>query len=299
MIAGWTHERIAAEAGAAYAEYLSRREEDVRRYFCEHVGLVSHRSPLMARDAVSALPPGYAWLAARIPPEERHRWWLSGKSSQMLALALLGVAEAVDPTLRWIADLTGADLGRATARFEYALEPHLLAEHPRTTTVDYAVTGSRAVICLEAKWTEAGMGACSCGTTQPGVGRCAARVIAREHYWSAARELGIQPGADGACGTGLAYQAVRLIAAADALNAANGGTGSAHVVLAFDAENPMFAGHGDWPGWASVMANATHPRVTVIAVPWQQLVSTLPLDPGTRAWAREKFTLGRLDESVA
>lgn len=289
MIGDWTIEAIRAEVADAYAEYAWSREARIRAYFQSRPGLAS-RHPLLARDAAAALPPGHADLAGRIRPGQRHRWWLSGKSSQMLALGLLGASERTDPELRALGRQVGANFGaKPETYFELELDPRALGEHPRTTTLDYFAASQRALLCVEAKWTEEGMGLCSCGDIQRQHGKCAQRVRSRIAYWEAAAQLGIAEADPGRrCAVGTAYQAVRLAAATSAL-AREYETPTGIAALLYDAENPYFAGHDAWPGWPAILAEISPPAFVTCS--WQTLVKTLPLDDATRDWATTKFGL--------
>jgi hypothetical protein len=67
--------------------------------------------------------------------------------------------------------------------------------------------------------------------------------------------------------------------------------------LIFDANNPYFAGRGNWPGWPhmiseAVSANADPERFRFRAISWQDLLPLLPLDESTKEWALEKHGLG-------
>jgi hypothetical protein len=289
VIGNWTIEDIRTEVADAYAEYVSSREARVRAYFRNRPGLASPH-PLLARDPTAALPAGHANLADRIGPAQRHRWWLSGKSSQMLALGVLGVNETADPELRALGNLTGLDFGAGPkTQFELELDPRALGEKPRTTTLDYVATSQRAVLCVEAKWTEEGMGLCSCGDANRQEGSCSSRVLSRRAYRQAAARLELaEPPSGGRCAMGTAYQAVRLFAATTVLARDNG---NAHSVAAlfYDEENPFFDGHNAWPGWVEILS-AVSPQAFVTCS-WQALVGALPLDEATHDWAIAKFGL--------
>jgi hypothetical protein len=104
-------------------------------------------------------------LLAKIsgPLHPKHR---SGKSSQTLALGLLGVAEDEDPSLGWLfgaLDLPAPKDATLRTRFEADLDASVLSEYPRTTAVDYLVDDASALICVESKWNEKGLGRRSCG----------------------------------------------------------------------------------------------------------------------------------------
>ena len=85
----------------------------------------------------------------------------------MLALALLGASRTLDASHQWLWQAFGTLPSPApqppTGDIEVALEPDLLNEDPeRVTSLDYRVVDEGLVMCIECKWTEAGIGACSC-----------------------------------------------------------------------------------------------------------------------------------------
>ena len=118
----------------------------------------------------------------------------------------------------------------------------------------------------------------------------------RTAYWEAAAELlGLPtaragrslPDQPGLRGGAPAAAAARALAGPDR---------PAVLALVYDANNPYFAGLGDWPGWpamlrAAVEASADPAAFRFSAISWQELVPRLPLDDATRAWAREKHGL--------
>jgi hypothetical protein len=85
---------------------------------------------------------------------------------------------------------------------------------------------------------------------------------------------------------------VRNVAAALKLSEPHG---TAIFALVYDADNPYFSGHGEWPGWPAVLRDALvdahHPRARFRAISWQELMPLLVLDKETRAWAHEKHGL--------
>ena len=240
-------------------------------------------------------------------PKPRHRWYLSGKSSQVLALGLLGVARERDPALGWFFD--ALDLPRPTGTdvevcFEHGLPPTLLNERPRVTAIDFLVAEPDGVVCVEAKWTERGMGGCSCargkgvdkGDPGPG-GHCSPRVLARPLYEEAARDLLGLPARESSapCPLSFAYQVIRNVAAAVALAGADRRPVFA---LLYDRDNPYFGGTGSWPGWPQVLAHTlsrSESKLIFRSCSWQELVKRMPLDEATAVWAREKHGLDSAD----
>lgn len=300
-LSAWSRADIDRECLAAWRAYDAELADRYTSYFDRHPELRGTQR-YSARDLPSALPPGWAELASLIPPAERHRHHLSAKSSQTLALGLLGVSARLDPSLQWLwealSPLPPAELGLPRMAFEQSLDASLLEEQPRQTTIDVLVDDPSVLICIEAKWREDGIGTCSCGPDggNPLEGRCASRVEQRPAYWRAARELLGLPDREppGPCPISAAYQAVRSAAAARALA---GPDRLAVFALVYSKDNPYFAATGAWPGWPSVLAEAvaehadpSHFRFAAIS--WQELMPLLALDDEARSWASEKHGLG-------
>jgi hypothetical protein len=297
-LANWTSAEIAAQCRSAYNAYKRRRNEHYSDYFGRHPELRGDH-PLPARDLTAALPPGHADLADLIAPGDLHREHLSANSSQVLALALLGAAMRSEPSLAWLFGVMRPLLPPTRpgelpqARLEATLAPETLGEQPRQTAIDFLVSLNETLLCVEAKWTEAGLGTCSCGERADG--HCSARVRGRTAYWQAAERVFGLPaaGQDGHCPIDAGYQAVRNATAATAL----AGGRDAAFGLIYDAENPYFRRTGDWPGWPDVLRTtvAEHgdSSVRLAAASWQELLASLPLDRPTLAWAAEKHGLVR------
>ena len=301
-LAAWTGPEILQECQAAYSAYRRARTESYTAYFGAHAEFKDAHHPYLAKDLAAALPEEWSGLEQYLPVAERHRHHLSGNSSQVLALGLLGVSASEDGSLSWLWEgLTSrAPLPPATVTqvpkwgFEYKLDEAVLGERPRQTSIDFFVTDPRALFCIECKWTEPGIGECSC---EPAPARltsaCSERVLQRTAYWKTAyevfhlpkRELGKH------CPLSFTYQAIRNVAAALAL----AGPDRVPVFgLIYDADNPFFAGCGEWPGWPAALAATLDPNespVRFAAASWQELVPLLPLDPAAAAWAMEKHGL--------
>ena len=297
-LAAWTRADIEAECARAWRSYDRRLTTRYARYFEQHPELAGEQRS-SARDLESALPPGWGELSAAVPADGWQRHHLSGKSSQMLAVGLLGVAAAREPSLGWLFEALELEARPAEPRlgFEHSVEPGLLGERPRQTSLDLLVEDDSALLCVETSWRESGLAGCTCRGTGVGPveGRCARAVEERTAYWEAASELlSLPPREPGApCPISPAHQAVRAAAAARALA---GPDRPALLALVYDANNPYFAGLGDWPGWpamlgAAVEASADPAAFRFSAISWQELVPRLPLDDSTRAWAREKHGL--------
>ena len=125
-----------------------------------------------------------------------------------------------------------------SSRFEVTLPGTLLNEGRRPTSVDWLLGGDRGVLAVEAKFTERGLGRCSC--PRRAEGQCSDAVLARPYWTVAQQQLGWSR-APGPCPVSLAYQGVRNVAAAHALA---GEERVAGFGLLYDARNPYFAGTG-------------------------------------------------------
>ena len=299
QLAGWTGPEVAAECRTAYSAYKARKTAGYSTYFAANPHLKADGHAYSAKDLAAALPDDWAALDAQLPQAERHRYYLSGNSSQVLALGLLGVATRLDPSLRWLweglSPLPGPTPSVLSPEFEFTLDEQTLGEKPRQTSIDYFVDDASAVICLEAKWTEEGIGGCSCARSggKPLTGACATRVEARSAYWDVAYEVFRMPKREHGkpCPLSFTYQAVRNVAAALAL--ARPGQ-AAVFALVYDEHNPYFGGCGAWPGWPEALRATledAHPRLLFRSVSWQELMQVLPLDDSARLWADEKHAL--------
>lgn len=293
-LAEWTHERVHAECAEAYRAYSRELDAHYTRYFAAHP---EERGAHLrqAADIERALPPGWDHLADQVPARVRHRHHLSGRSSQMLALAVLGAATRLDFSLAWLLDalapLPASDSPLTPPRFEYELPPDALNERPYVTAIDFFAETSKLVLCVEAKRGEDGMGRCSCPPGAPTVAACSAKVLVRPAYWEVARDsFGMPPREEGRpCPVSLAYQAIRSVAAARHL--ATGGRRGIFGLI-YDAENPYFAGAGAWSGWPAVLGRVLgNGPVVFRAVSWQDLIPLLPVDHDFRSWLRDKHRL--------
>ena len=301
----WTTQTIDRECGPAYRRYEIKRRQQYLKFFANHPELRCSKQPHSAKSLAAALPPGRDALETLIP---RHRWHVyarSGKSSQTLAVALLGCATRIDPSLGWFwcaLDLPAPSRQQhPPCAFERALSPLDLNEKPHATVLDFAVDDASFFVALETKWTEQGFGVCSCpqrgeGDPRPG-GYCSDRVLDRNRYWQVAEEFFGLPAERlplFACPISVGYQAIRNVAAAQRLA---GGKRPFAFVLLYDEENPYFCATGQWPGWPALLRAHLRDRekkgLHFRALSWQELVSKLPLDGEVRQWAREKHQLGQ------
>lgn len=293
-LAAWTHERVHDECGAAYRAYSRGLDAHYDRYFAAHP---EERGAHLrqAADIERALPPGWDYLADDLPENARHRHHLSGRSSQVLTLAILGAATRLDFSLGWLLDalapLPATDSPLVAPRFEYELPADALNEHPHVTTIDFFAETSKLVLYVEAKRGEEGMGRCSCRPGAPAVAACSQKVLDRPSYWEVAYDLFDMPVREEGkpCPVSLGYQAIRSAAAARHL--ATGGR-LAIFGLIYDEENPYFAGCGHWPGWPAVLRATLHDdRVVFRSVSWQDLAPRLPVNAEFRRWLHEKHRL--------
>jgi hypothetical protein len=306
----WTGHEIYEESRVAYSSYAKAKTESYVAYFAAHPELRDEHHPYKARDLAAALPEEWGGLADYLPAGGRHQHHLSGNSSQALALGLLGVGTRLDPSLSWLWEALGSSASPLPPRstmsapqwqFELTVAPDVLGEQPRQTSIDFVGSDASALLCIECKWVEAGLGPCSCPAPAPLTGTCSDRVLARDAYWTTAYDVFHLPAREvgKSCPLSFTYQAVRTAAAALALAQ----DGQLPVFgLIYDAKNPYFAGCGDWPGWPAALA-ATLPAdespVRFAAVSWQELLPLLPLDVAAAFWASEKHGLHKEEPSVS
>jgi hypothetical protein len=298
----WTKPQLHTACHVDYRSYYNDKTERAKAYFAAREHLKDPAHAYKAKDIAAALPPGWEGLADLIPRNLRHLHHLSGNSSQLLALGLLGAARRLDASHNWLwgalRPLPPARSFPVSGRPEVELNANMLGEDPpRVTSIDYLVEDEELVMCIECKWAEEGIGGCSCARDggDPSIGSC--REAVRNHrplYWSTAADVFHLPGRkDGQpCPLSPVYQAVRNVAAALELRPAGG---VAVFGLIYDAANPYFSGCGKWPGWPTVLEktlDGAHPDLRFRAISWQELMPLLPLDADVRTWASEKYGLG-------
>jgi hypothetical protein len=295
-LAAWTHEAVHVECGAAYNRYSHDLDAHYTAYFAAHPKERGDH-PRQAADLERALPPGWGHLADDLPKRVRHRHHLSGRSSQVLALAILGASARLDFSLDWLfaalSPLPTTDSPLAPPRFEHELPAEALNERPYVTSIDFFAETSKLVICTEAKRGEDGMGRCTCPPGASKVADCSQKVLDRPLYWQAAYNLFGMPDREPGkpCPLSLGYQAIRSVAAARYLATARRAPVFA---LVYDAENPYFSGVGAWPGWPRVLEHTLRgqdDQIRFRAVSWQELIPRLPIDDDFRDWLREKHRL--------
>lgn len=263
---GWTADQIDAECEDAYDSYFDRIRRGHIAYFASRPDERSDTRAFVARNREAALPDGWGHLADALPQRAWHRHHLSAGSSQVLAITLLSSATRADPSFQW---LPGYRYVRHSfALFEVELAPGILNERPRQTSIDRLVLDRQHVIAAEAKFTERGLGQCSCKLRDSGL--CSQRVLERPYWDVAARDLALERKGT-RCGLSLAYQAVRNFAAAQAIAAAGRCTS---FLLLYDARNPYFAGARTWPGWVRMLSQLmSDSRTTFMSLSWQALRS--------------------------
>lgn len=298
FLGDWTYEQIHDECKAAYGVYRSDLDAHYKQFFTLNPSLAGAH-PQKAVTIELALPPGMEGLAALIPADQLHRHHLSGKSSQLIGLGLLGAAAKSDPSLHWfeqhLAPVPPFPVATTpTFKFEYALDRTVLNEHPRVTAVDFLIETDAAVICTEVKFAEDGMGRCSCGVAAIATGACSKNALDRALYWDTAAQIFFLPDRvpGKSCPISVGYQAIRNVAAARALAAGR----MPVFVLLYDERNPYFRPTNNWPGWPEVLRSTlsmadSNNLLRSRAISWQTLLPSLPLPGDVREWAREKHQL--------
>jgi len=305
-LADWTPATVDEECRPAYraweAAHRARYHEVLVRRGVAMTG------DWVVEDLGDLLPPELADRFDELVPG--HEWQVhsrSAKSSQALAVGFFGSAVLErEPAWRVLANALipdGSAPGNVLARpsFEHAIAREALAgPGVRITSIDLLIETDALVIAVECKRFEHGVGRCSCRrhgsaserpATQPAwpVAACRPDVLGRVEYWRTAAERfglpGRRPGRP--CPIALAYQAIRDVAALDALRGDRRGL----FVLAHDADNPYFHPTGAWPGWPAVLEEAlAGSRGTGVAfhsVTWQQLVPRVLGERRLVEWARD------------
>lgn len=302
LLTQWPQQRIDQECRSAYVAYERTLKQGYTDYFAKHAALRCPRQSYSAVTLQAALPPDWAHLWRLLPAEAVHRFARSGRSSQALSLALLGSAVHNDVAMSSLWRTLGMQRTvrpnqAARIAFEYALDPSDLHEAPHVTTIDFLATTAEVVAVVECKWSEKGMGTCSCikdgdGSPQPG-NTCASRVAARTAYWDTAhRDFGFPTARCPSlfCPVSVAYQAVRNVAAMRLLTGMRRGVFG----LLYDDRNPYFRETGAWPGWPALLSATLSSQMSgsiFKAISWQDLVRSLPIPVDVREWAAEKHQL--------
>lgn len=297
----WNSQRIDAACSASYAEYERALKQHYRQYFGANPHLRCVKHDYSAVSIAAALPPEWSHLQHLIPRHLLHRFARSGRSSQMLALAILGSAAQRDKSLSsfWHAlalDTPTSDAQDSLIAFEYELNPSDLGEVPRVTTVDFLAQTQASIAVVECKWSERGFGICSCvkdGDGRPVAGYdCASRVNGRSVYWQTAfQAFGLPPYRVRhiPCSLSVAYQIIRSVAAARFLSAGR----TPVFVLLYDEKNPYFHECGEWPGWPKLLRETIRKDSGVLfkAISWQRLLRSLYIPDKVRDWLTDKHRL--------
>ena len=97
----WTSQAIDQQCGTAYRRYEKARRQQYPAYFAQHPDLRCPQQAHSARTITAALPPSWGESQTLIPRLAVHRYARSGKSSQLLTLALLGSSARLDLSLGW------------------------------------------------------------------------------------------------------------------------------------------------------------------------------------------------------
>ena len=88
----WTSQRSDAECSTSYAVYERALKQHYRRYFAANPHLRCVKHDYSAVSIAAALPSEWSHLQHLIPRHLFHRFARSGRSIQMLALAIIGRA---------------------------------------------------------------------------------------------------------------------------------------------------------------------------------------------------------------
>ena len=149
----WALDEIRDACRASYRQYERELIDHYVAYFAGAVpGVADTGHRYKASSLASALPEGWGHLDQTLPSPHRHA--RSARSSQMLALGLLGPAAELAPDLRWLTsalDLDPPSAGNPRIGFEYELSRELLSESPRVTALDVLVDDPDRVEDAEAE----------------------------------------------------------------------------------------------------------------------------------------------------
>jgi hypothetical protein len=284
-LANWTSDRIDENCEAAYDDYVDHVRHTHVAYFATRPERKSATHAFGACSREAAFPDGWEHLAQVLAPGAWHRHHRSAGSSQVLALALLAAATRADSSLGWLS--AEVSLGNPLTLFEVEIADAVLNERPRQTSLDWLVIDHHDVIAAEAKFTERGLGQCSCKRRTEG--QCSERVLERPYWEVAARDLRLKRQPAGQCSLGLGYQAVRNVAAAQAIA---GERRRSTFLLLYDARNPYFSGARAWPGWVKMLAQQMRgSRTLFLSLSWQELLMRVDLASEVENWAHEKHGL--------
>ena len=226
--------------------------------------------PAPARRAahVGARPRGRAAARLRpispraVPEDAWGRQHLSGKSSQTLAVGLLGVAARRDPSLGWLwersPELPPAQSEAPAIEFEHVVSPELLGERPRQTSIDVLIDDPGVVVALETKWREHGSAPACAGATASG--RAPASAARGES--SSGPRTGTRPSpcSASACASPAAPVRSARCTRPSAMRRPRARSPARSDRRCWRSsttrENPYFSADGDWPGLPALLEEA-------------------------------------------
>ena len=244
-----------------------------------------------------------AQIRTAIRFNQRHRHFVSLRSSQALTQSVFGAISAAGP-LDLLAGIT-AECGRPaffTGDDHWKLEfEHNVATlgEPRPTSIDVVLSGPDRCVAIECKFTESEFGTCSRPRLRPGeLGWCdgSYRVQEGRRNRCALAEIGIQywdhlPGVfawppdrdHSPCPFGPVYQLARNALAAAVRPGGLVDPARGHALVVYDARNPSFqAGGVADRQWESTIAACRMPGL-LRRISWQRLLSFLAVAPNL-AW---------------
>jgi hypothetical protein len=250
-----------------------------------------------------------------LPKSDRHKWFRSMNSSQILAQSVFGNLAICD-CLSSLADLQADDgmslLGEtriSSDTFAMEFKVDYLAE-PHTTSVDCYFWGDYQV-AIECKFTESEVGTCSrprlprthparCNGTYTKQGtrteRCALtesgvlywRYVPQLFHWDGTKDIS-------SCPLRANYQLVRNVLAAGVKRGGRVSTTNGHAVLIYDERNPAFQEGGK--GWAAFTETrrALREPAMLRKCSWQRIIQCMR-EKNILPWLREllacKYGLG-------
>ena len=237
-------------------------------------------------------------IASAIPPEDRHRYFGSFRSSQALAQTVFGALHAYER----LDLLSGVRSECGRPAFMPAEGASLFFEHevdtlsePRPTSVDVMMRSDGYSVAIECKLTEAEFGRCSRVIPSNGkpaicdgsysyqmqrTKRCALSALGIAYWdhlptmfnWPVDRDHRPCPFKDG-------YQLARNLLAATVHEIGSLSPTSGHVLVVYDARNPAFCPGGEADRqFEMVSASALFPGL-IRRVSWQTIAKALKLDP--------------------
>ena len=293
------YERAVCQALWAWADGHHGRELDGGK----------RRPPVLAREFAPKgvlVPPNRSKahdIRAAIPPNQRHRWFCSLKSSQALTQSVFGAVRAFD-RLDLLRNVS-AECGRPaffedhrcwTLDFEH--EVRCLGE-PRPTSIDVLLRGAQKRVAIECKFTEQDFGTCSRPRLRPDDTayseqhcdgsyrvqrgrreRCALAEIG-VRYWEHLPQLFDWPVDRNhvPCPLGDVYQLARNALAAALTPDGDLDPAAGHALVVYDARNPKFRENGKaGKQWTLATAACRVPGL-MRRVSWQRLMLAIARAP--------------------